>query len=88
MTRRSVVAATLKFGYAFTAVSIIALNASVSIVLQVVVRAFDLEAEAGGEILLVADHHVHVFGDFPVHLLRLSGRRWISRATGGNSNRS
>jgi hypothetical protein len=30
MTRRSVVAATLKFGYSFTAVSIIALNASVS----------------------------------------------------------
>jgi len=31
MTRRSVVAATLKFGYSFTAVSIMALKASVSI---------------------------------------------------------
>ena len=36
----------------------------------VVVDARDLEAEAGGEVLLVADHDVDVLGDLPVHLLR------------------
>src|SRR5439155_9608381 len=38
---------------------------------QVFVRALDLKAEAGGEVLLVADHHVHVPGDLAVDLLRL-----------------
>ena len=33
------------------------------------VHAFDLEAEGGGEILLVADHDVHVFRDFAVDFL-------------------
>ena len=33
------------------------------------VGAFDLEAQAGGEVLLVADHHVHVLGDFAVDFL-------------------
>ena len=37
---------------------------------QVLVRAFDFEAEACGKVFLVADHHVHVPGDLPVHLLR------------------
>ena len=39
-------------------------------VAQVVVRAFDFKAEARGEILLVADHHVHILRDFAVHFLR------------------
>ena len=34
------------------------------------VRAFDFKAEAGGKVLLVADHHIHVPGNLPVDLLR------------------
>src|SRR5439155_18409026 len=34
------------------------------------VRAFDVESEASREILLVADHHVHVLGDLLVDRLR------------------
>jgi hypothetical protein len=52
--------------------------------------ACDLEAGACSEILLVADHYVHLFGDFIVHLLRaflaavdfsrvMAGRAWNSR---------
>ena len=35
------------------------------------IGALDLEAQAGREVFLVADHHIHVPGDFPVHGLRL-----------------
>src|ERR1035437_2804005 len=38
---------------------------------DVVVNALHLEAERGGEVLLVANHHVDVFGNFAVDLLRL-----------------
>ena len=34
------------------------------------VRAFDLEAQASREILFIADHHIHVFRDLLVDLLR------------------
>ena len=37
---------------------------------EVFVRAFDLQAEAGGEVFLVADHDIHVPGNLPVDLLR------------------
>src|SRR6185295_5600941 len=37
---------------------------------DVLVEAFDFEPEAGGEVLLVADHHVDVLGDVAVDLLR------------------
>ena len=33
------------------------------------VRAFDLKTKRRGEILLVANHHVHIFGDLAVHFL-------------------
>ena len=36
---------------------------------NVVIHAFDFEAEGCGEIFLVADHDIHVFGDFTVHFL-------------------
>ena len=70
-TPRSVVAATLKFGNAFTAVSIIALKASSSMLEMLWSTPFDLEAERGGEVLLVADHDIDVFRDLAVHFLRL-----------------
>ena len=35
------------------------------------VDALDLEAEGGGEVLLVADHHVDILGDLAVHFLGL-----------------
>src|ERR1017187_1829461 len=38
---------------------------------EVVVHAFDFETEAGREVLLVADHHIDVFGDLAVHFARL-----------------
>ena len=38
---------------------------------DVVVDALDLEAEGGGEVLLVADHHVDILGDLAVHFLGL-----------------
>ena len=38
---------------------------------QVLVHALDLDAERGGEVLLVADHHVDVLGDLAVDRLRL-----------------
>ncbi len=71
LTPRRVVAATLKFGNSFTAVSIIALKASSLDAGDVVVHALDLEAERGGEVLLVADHDIDVLGDLAVHFLRL-----------------
>src|SRR6185437_11681181 len=37
---------------------------------EVFIRAFDLEAKAGRKVLLVPDHHVYVFGDLLVDLLR------------------
>ena len=37
---------------------------------EVRIGALDLESEAGGEILLVSDHHVNIFGDLLVDLLR------------------
>ena len=57
---RSVVAATLKFGNCFTAVAIIFLKLAGSIAEMCSSSALDLEAEAGGEVLLVADHHVDI----------------------------
>ena len=37
---------------------------------EVGVHPLHLDAERGGEVLLVADHHVHVLRDLSVHLLR------------------
>src|SRR5439155_7139859 len=37
---------------------------------KVFVCAFDMESEASGEILFVADHHVHVLGDLSIDRLR------------------
>ena len=54
-----------------TAGSIIFLKFSTFDAGDVLVDAFDLEAEAGGEVLLVADHDIDVFGDLAVHLLGL-----------------
>ena len=55
------------------------------------VRAFDLEAQASCEILFIADHHVHVFRDLLVDLLRallaangLPQRRTVVEVVGNN----
>src|SRR5271170_921630 len=46
------------------------------------VHSLDLQTEAGGEILLVANHDVYVPGDLPIDLLRPPGsangfpKRW------------
>ena len=37
---------------------------------EVLVHALHLEAQGGGEVLLVAEHHVHEGGELAVHLLR------------------
>ena len=85
---RSVVAATLKFGKWFVQASIIFLKLAGSMSRDVLVQPLDLEAEAGGEVLLVADHHVDVLGDLAVDLLRaLPCRPGSSTARRGSSGR-
>ena len=38
---------------------------------QIRIIAFDLETEAGGEIFLVTDHHIHILCDLLINFLRL-----------------
>ena len=67
---RSVVAATLKFGNCVDRRLDHLLEVRRVDVREVLVEPLDLEAEAGGEVLLVADHHVDVLRDVAVDLLR------------------
>ena len=65
--------------------SIIAAKLSSSRSDEVLVDALDLEAEAGGEVLLVADHHVDVRAIAAVDLLRLRrARRRPSTGSAGS----
>ena len=38
---------------------------------KIFVCPIDVKTEAGGEVFLVSDHHVHIFGDLLVHFLGL-----------------
>ena len=57
---RRVVATTENHGIFSATVPTMAAKLSIGRVAQVLVDVLDLEAERGGEVLLVADHHVDV----------------------------
>ena len=67
-TARRVVATTAKFGNSADARSIIDAERGRVQLGQVLVDALDLEAQAGGEVFLVAEHHVDTRGQTAVDL--------------------